>query len=91
MKDKSGAEACLSGKDYVPVYPPLLVRLNKLQYLWNTIEYKHQFQTVSVPLEDFEGIDSGKICQIRLCFPGKEGKVAIDNVGIRQGLLFTQF
>lgn len=85
VKDKSGAEACLSGKDYVPVYPPLLVRLNKLQYLWNTIEYKHQFQTVSVPLEDFEGIDPDKICQIRLCFPGKEGKAAIDNVGIRQG------
>lgn len=83
VKDRNGAEACLSGKDYVPVYPPFMVRLNKLQYLWKTTEYKHQFQTVSVPLEDFEGVDSEEICQIRLRFPQKEGKAAIDNVGIR--------
>ena len=74
----------MSGRDYAPVYPPFLVRLNKLQYLWNTVEYKHQFQTVSVPLADFQGVDSEEICQIRLCFPGKEGKIAVDNLGIRR-------
>lgn len=84
VKDRTGAEACLSGRDYAPVYPPFLVRLNKLQYLWNTVEYKHQFQTVSVPLADFQGVDSEEICQIRLCFPGKEGKIAVDNLGIRK-------
>ncbi|MCI9173892.1 MAG: hypothetical protein HFH49_02955 [Lachnospiraceae bacterium] len=87
VKDQTGAEACLSGKDYAVMYPPFMVRQNKLQYLWKTTEYKHQFQTVSVPLADFEGIDSEKICQIRLCFPQKEGKVAIDNVGVLERVL----
>lgn len=87
VKDQSGAEACLPGKDYALLYPPFMVRQNKLQYLWKTTEYKHQFQTVSVPLADFEGIDRKKICQIRLRFPQKEGKAAIDNVGF-QGLSF---
>lgn len=74
------------------MYPAFLVRLNKLQYLWDAAEYKHQFQTVTIPAEAMEGLDKENICKIAIRFPGKEGKVAIDNVGIRnRSIDFTQF
>ncbi len=84
VRDASGLTARLPVSLYADIYPPFPVRLNKLQYLWGTAEYKHQFQTVSIPLADFEGIDLSRICQITLCFPGRYPKAAIDNIGIRK-------
>ena len=84
VRDASGLTARLPVSLYADIYPPFPVRLNKLQYLWGTAEYKHQFQTVSIPLADFEGIDLSRICQVTLCFPGRYPKAAIDNIGIRK-------
>lgn len=83
LADSEGKEAVLDAGTYATVYPAFLVRLNKLQYLWNAVEYKHQFQTVSIPAEAFKGVDKENICKITIRFPQKEGKAAVDHVGIR--------
>lgn len=83
VEDSQGQEAVLKAEDYASLYPAFPVRLNKLQYLWKAAEYKHQFQTVSIPMEDFTGVDRRKISRITICFLTEKGKTAIDNVGIR--------
>ncbi len=83
LEDSSGREAAVDVGEYCTVYPSFLVRLNKLQYLWGDADYKHQFQTVSVPADSFAGIDQGKICKVTIRFSGKSGKAAVDNVGIQ--------
>lgn len=82
-EDGQGKEAAVHLRDYCPVYPAFCVRLNKLQYLWKETEYKHQFQTVSIPMEDFTGVDRAGIRRVTFRFPGEKGKVAIDNIGVR--------
>ena len=83
LADSGGREAAVDVGGYCTVYPACLVRLNKLQYLWGEPDYKHQFQTVSIPADDFAGIDKGKICKATIRFLGRSGKVAVDNVGIQ--------
>lgn len=80
--DKDGKEASVNAGDYAAMYPSFPVRLNKLQYIFGTAEYKHQFQTVSIPASDLKGVDLTGISRITLCFPQENGKAAIDNVGI---------
>ncbi|MCI8483010.1 MAG: hypothetical protein HFH41_01565 [Lachnospiraceae bacterium] len=83
VADSHGKEVWLEGDVCEKVYPAFPVRLNKLQYLWRTAEYKHQFQTLSIPISEFEGIGPEEISEIRLRFPQSEGKAAIDNIGVR--------
>lgn len=83
LTDSGGGEAAVDVGEYCTVYPAFLVRLNKLQYLWGKPDYKRQFQTVSIPADDYIGIDKGKICKVTIRFLGKSGKVAVDNVGIQ--------
>lgn len=82
VTDAEGNESVVSATDYATIYPAFPVRLNKLQYIFDIVEYKHQFQTVSIPMEDFAGVDTGKIVDITLRFQQKSGKVAVDNVKI---------
>ncbi|WP_075718376.1 alpha/beta hydrolase family protein [Roseburia sp. 499] len=84
VTDAEGKKASVKAEDYVAVYPAFPVRLNKLQYLFGSAEYKHQFQTVSIPFTDFEGIDVTRITDITLQFSQKSGNVAIDNVKLSQ-------
>ena len=83
LQDSPGREDAVDVGEYCVVYPSFPVRLNKLQYLWGKPDYKHQFQTVSVPADAFTGINKGEIRKITVRFLGKSGKVAIDHVGIR--------
>lgn len=80
VTDTEGNTASVQAGDYAILYPAFPVRLEKLQYILDSVEYKHQFQTVSIPLEDFSGADVTKLKSITLLFPQEEGKVAIDNV-----------
>lgn len=82
LTDCHGKESSLKINEYVSLYPPFPVYLNKFQYIWSRPEYKHQFQTVSVPGSDFGGIDTRKVRQIALKFHEKNGRIAIDNVGV---------
>ena len=86
FEDRTGKETVLDVGTYSRVYPAFLVRLNKLQYLWDAVEYKHQFQTVSIPAEALEGVDKENICKVVIRFQGEEGKAAVDHVGIRGAL-----
>lgn len=80
---KQQAEVLLS--DCATIYPAFLVRLNKLQYLLDEKEYKHQFQTVSMPIEKFSAnnnqIDVTQIISVKMIFTDDAGVVAIDEIG----------
>lgn len=84
--DRTGKETVLDVGMYSRIYPAFLVRLNKLQYLWGAVEYKHQFQTVSIPAEALQGVDKENICKVVIRFRGEKGKAAVDHVGIRGAL-----
>lgn len=84
VTDCHGKETSLKINEYVSIYPPFPVRLNKLQYIWNCPEYKHQFQTVSIPASDFIGVDVEQVSRITLQFYGKNGRIAIDNAAVCQ-------
>lgn len=80
--------ASVDAADYVTIYPALPVKLGKTQYLTNDNEYKHQFQTVSIPAEAFKEanpeIDMSKISSIEIAFPYEDaGIVNIDNICIQ--------
>lgn len=83
--DRNNQMAEVSLRDCAIVYPAFLVRLNKLQYVLDEKEYKHQFQTVSVQSEQFKAnnsqIDMSQIVAIRLAFTEQEGIVVIDEIG----------
>ena len=90
LEDANGNQAEVHLKDYASLYPAFLVRLNKLQYLLGQVEYKHQFQTVSIPSKAFQtsqalslghDIDLRHIQKIMFTFYGESGKVAIDEIG----------
>lgn len=78
LKDKNEKSVELSLKDYATIYPAFLVRLNKLQYLLNKVEYKHQFQTVTIPIEK---LDLEDIVELSIVFTDEIGRVAIDEIG----------
>ena len=87
LEDAMENQSTIRLADVATIYPAFLVRLTKLQYLSNSIEYKHQFQTVSIPIERFESenseLDTSQITGIRITFEGELGTVAIDEIGYR--------
>lgn len=84
IEDASGEEGAVWLGDYATIYPAFLVRLNKLQYLLGKTEYKHQFQTVTIPIESFTKengeLDCTQIIRIKMLFTDDTGQVAIDEV-----------
>lgn len=80
--NRKRATAVLS--EHGTVYPPLPVRLSKLQFILGKNEYKHQFQTVSIPVEDFKketGFDAKNIVKVQFLFDKNgSGNVRIDDV-----------
>lgn len=80
ITDKNDESREFSLKDYATIYPAFLVRLNKLQYILGKVDYKHQFQTVTIPVEDMGHI--GNMVEIQIIFTDTAGQVAIDEIGI---------
>ena len=87
LEDTMGNQSTIRLADVATIYPAFLVRLTKLQYLSDSIEYKHQFQTVTIPIGLFESenseLDTSQITGIRITFEGETGTVAIDEIGYR--------
>ena len=83
--DAGGNTATAKLSDYALVYPVLLVKTDKLDFLFDTPTMKEAFATVSIPVHEFtaeEGeIDLGRIRQIKITFDGG-GPVALDNIGV---------
>lgn len=84
LKDVSGRVASATISDFCAVYPPLPVRLSKMQFLLEKNEYKHQFQTVIIPTASFakeEGFDEKCVVEIQFLFDKYEnGTVRIDDI-----------
>lgn len=84
MQDASGYEINTRLSKHCSVYPPLPVRLSKLQYLLEKNEYKHQFQTVLIPVSEFEGhekFDFKKVVKIQFLFDSDDtGNVRLDDI-----------
>lgn len=87
IRDADGKEAVIETADIVPIYPPLPVKLGKLQYLSGADEYKHQYQTVEITPEllraQCASLDLSKITDIMLRFMENEsGDINVDNIRI---------
>jgi dienelactone hydrolase len=86
LVDSKGNRSSLCISDYFDLYPPLPVKLFKLQFLTGTSDYRQCFQTVQLSTEDFESkniyFDSSSIVKIIFRFDKYEsGKIMIDNIG----------
>lgn len=83
--DTGGNSATAKLSDHALIYPILLVKTDKLDFLFDTPAAKEAFATVSIPVDEFtwedEKIDLSRIRQIKIAF-GDGGQVAIDNIGI---------
>lgn len=89
LKDEYGKEASIITRDYASLYPPLPVKLGKMQYLVRDFEYKIQLQTVRIPVEDFnldeEIIDFESIVEIEIHILNREsGEIHLDKIGIEK-------
>lgn len=83
--DSLGNRAEVSLEETAVIYPPLPVKLGKIQYLTDSREYKHQYQTVCVTAEQMVArcpeLKLSEIEKIELAFPKEEnGDVSIDNI-----------
>ena len=82
LTDSQGRTAEANSGDYATVYPPLPVRLSKLDYLFGSSEYKYAFTTIEIPAEDFVGeADIGDVVSITLAFDGP-AHLRLDNIGL---------
>ncbi len=87
IRDIYGNEAVIETEKYVAVYPPLPVKLSKLQYLTGSSEYKHPYQTVYITAkqlqEECRELELTEIAKITLAFPQNEsGDISVDNIRI---------
>ena len=84
--DAGGNKATAKLSDHALIYPVLLVKTDKLDFLFDTPTAKEAFATVSIPVDEFiveEGqIDLSHIRQIKLTFDDGGGQIALDNIGI---------
>ncbi|MDD5934705.1 MAG: chlorophyllase, partial [Clostridiales bacterium] len=86
LTDAAGNAARAKISDHAIVYPTLPVQLRKLDYVFGDYEFKHQFQTVTIPESTFttEGtnLDMSCIVELTIALNTKEnGKIRMDNVG----------
>lgn len=85
LTDETGNRVSAVVGDYRTLYPAFPVTLSKVQHLFGDSEEKYQFQTVSIPAEDFKGaetFDFTKVRSISLVFDVSDhGELWLDNIG----------
>lgn len=89
LMDTQGNTAEADVSAYARIYPPLPIKLSKLQYLLGISDYRHEFQTAAIPVGEFqaenEDFDIAHIRKIEISFPeDADGRVLIDNIGIQR-------
>ncbi len=87
LSDASGNISSTRISNHTIVYPSLPVQLTKLDYLFGDYEYKHQFQTVTLPVDSFQSegtaIDMDRIVSLTITFDSSDkGLIQMDNIGI---------
>ena len=83
LTDSQGHTASAQLSDYATIYPPLPVRTDKLDFLFNTRTYRHALATVTIPTEDFDaadGFDPAEVVELSFLFDSS-GEVMMDNIG----------
>ena len=85
LADSHGQSCSVRLRDWCEVYPPLPVKLGKLQYLLGDEEYKLAYQTCRIPVSAFAEsgeLDVTSLIRVKLVFdePGG-GRVHLDNLG----------
>ncbi len=86
LTDANGNTSSMTMQEDTTVYPPLPVKLFKLQFLTNINNYKQCFQTVRLSCKEFEKrnkeFDSASIVRIGFDFRNHDnGKIMMDNIG----------
>ncbi len=85
LTDTNGHSATAQLRDHAVVYPVLLVKTDKLDFVFDTPSVKEAFATVSIPVTAFvcedDAVNLSRIRQIQLQFDGG-GQVALDNIGV---------
>lgn len=86
LTDAAGNTVSARISDFTIIYPTLPVQLRKLDYVFGDYEYKHQFQTVSIPSKAFqaqsEPADLSKIVSLSITFDySQSGSIQLDHVG----------
>lgn len=85
LMDANGNTVETQLSDHAIIYPLLMVKTDKLDYLFDTPVKKPAFATVSIHIDEFRAqkgeIDFTKITLIKIAFD-EAGEVAIDNIGI---------
>lgn len=85
IKDSDGNAAVAQLRDFATIYPVLVVKTDKLDYIFNTPTVKEAFATVSIPADEFEVVDEridlSDIKKIEFWFHDG-GQIAMDNIGI---------
>lgn len=86
LEDSHGNTSSIRMGDYITIYPPLPVKLFKLQFLTGTNDYKSCFQTVRLSCKEFENnnneFDSSSIVKVDFEFNKNDsGKIMINNIG----------
>lgn len=85
LKDGDGNAAVAQLSDFATVYPVLVVKTDKLDYIFDTPAVKEAFATVSIPTDEFEvedgAFDLSDIRKIEFWFHDG-GQIAMDNIGI---------
>lgn len=81
-----GEKAIVKLSDYATIYPPLPVKLGKFQFIYNCKEYKHQYQTVRIPMDtiesEYKDFNVSSISKIEFILDGSEkGNISLDNIG----------
>ena len=87
LMDENGTCARAQVGEYKTLYPAFSVGLSKIQYLFGEMEEKHQFQTVTLPIENFKqdaaDFDETRVSSITFLFDEqKSGELWLDNIGI---------
>lgn len=83
LTDSAGRTASAHLSDFATVYPPLPVRTDKLDFLFDTCTYRHALATVTIPTAAFdsgEGFDPTNVVELSFLFDSS-GEVMIDNIG----------
>lgn len=85
IKDGDGNTAVAQLSDFATIYPVLVVKTDKLDYIFDTPAVKEAFATVSIPAGEFEVVDEridlSDIKKIEFWFHDG-GQIAMDNIGI---------
>jgi len=89
LKDVDGNIAVADTRNYGAIYPPIPVKLGKVQYVTGESEYKIVLQDIQIPIDDFvlqgETFAKDQVVSITIKVKDRDsGMIFLDNIGYRK-------